>query len=80
MSTLWRKLSECIEALPSVKAAAAISLTAIVLGAVSISQERGLLKVLFLRVEFLNMDAESSPIFENLFTLRRCRLGRRIYA
>ena len=62
MSTLWRKLSECIEALPSVKAAAAISLTAIVLGAVSISQERGLLKVLFLRVEFLNMDAESSPI------------------
>ena len=32
------------------------------LGAVSISQERGLLKVLFLRVEFLNMDAESSPI------------------
>ena len=62
MSTLWRKLSECIEALPSVKAEAAISLTAIVLGAVSISQERGLLKVLFLRVEFLNMDAESSPI------------------
>ena len=63
MSTLWRKLSECIEALPSVKAAAAISLTAIVLGAVSISQERGLLKVLFLRVEFLNMDAESLKTF-----------------
>ena len=62
MSTLWRKLSECIGALPSVKAAAAISRTAIVLGAVWLSQERGLLKVLFLRVEFLNMDAESSPI------------------